>query len=185
MQAGARGERRDAERPGGLGRRQLLPADQHQQLPIRLPQLGQCLQQGASLLRPLDHRQLSAKLVPQPLREAIAPARAAIVIGEDVAGRPVEPEARLAVERHLAEASPGDEERLGDDVGRVLGISGAPQRVPEDVPRMLAVQVVDPRLRDLAWQSLRHSRIGAHRSYMSGSASALRERRDSNPRPPA
>ena len=172
VQAGASGKRRDAERLRGLGRRQLLPADQHQELAVRLGHFRQRLEQRRSLRR-LVGRELLAKLVPQPLGEAVAAARAATVVGEDEAGGAVEPEARLPVERHLAEAPPGDQEGLGDDVGRVIGIGGAAQRVAEQVARVVSIEAGEARLGELARQAVRYGGIAIHRPHMSGSAPAL------------
>jgi len=40
-------------------------------------------------------------------------------VGEHPVGDPVQPEAGALVVRHLVEAAPGDEERLGHDIGGV------------------------------------------------------------------
>jgi hypothetical protein len=121
-----------------LGLAQFLPADQHQKLSVRLPQPRQRLEERASLLWLVGWKPL-AKLVSQPVREAVAAARAAVLVGKDVTSSPVEPETCLVVEGYLAEAPPGNQERLGDDVGRVIGIRAAAQRIAEQVPRVVAV----------------------------------------------
>ena len=118
-------------------------------------------------------RKLLAKFLAQPLRETVAAARAPTLVGEDVAGRPVEPEARLPVDRHVAEAPPGDQEGLGDDVGRVIGIRGAAQRIAEQVARVVAIQVEETPLGELARQVVRYGGIAIHRPHMSGSSPAL------------
>ncbi len=117
--------------------------------------------------------ELLAELAPQPLGEAVAAARAPTVVGEDVAGGPVEPEARLPVERHVGEAPPGNQEGLGNDVGRVIGIRGAAQRIAEQVACVVSIEAEEAPLGELARQVVRYGGIAIHRPHMSGSAPAL------------
>ena len=78
---------------------------------------------GERLSYPLSSdRKLAAELLSQPFGQPIAAARASTLVGEDVARGAVEPETRLLVERNLGEPPPGNQEGLGNDIGRVIGI---------------------------------------------------------------
>jgi hypothetical protein len=77
--------------------------------------------------------------------------------------------------RHLAEAPPGDQEGLGDDIGCILAVLDAPQRVDEDRPRLLTVEAAETGLCKLAAERARPDLTLRHRLYMSGSGQALRE----------
>jgi hypothetical protein len=54
------------------------------------------------------------------------------VVGHDPPGHAVEPQPCLGVIRQVVEPAPGGQEGLGDDIGRVIGILGTAQHVPED-----------------------------------------------------
>src|SRR5262249_33878646 len=75
---------------------------------------------------------------------------------------PVEPEPRPVADRHLAEPPPGDQEGLGDDVGRVLWILDPPDRVLENRPPLLAVELGEPRLRQLLPERVHLDLTGTH-----------------------
>jgi hypothetical protein len=69
------------------------------------------------------------------------------LIGQRAPRDAVEPEAPRVTGGHVGQAPPGNEEGLGHDVGRVLRVAHAAQRVGQDRASVRGVQVVKARLR--------------------------------------
>jgi hypothetical protein len=69
---------------------------------------------------------------------------AAALVGEHPAGNPVQPRAGGSPGRHFVDPPPGGEERLGDDVGGIVGAAGAAQRVAEDGGAVDGIHLLEP-----------------------------------------
>ncbi len=90
--------------------------------------------------RPVRHREVG----PEPVRQCQPAALATPVICQDAPGSAVQPEPGLIARRYLVKAPPGSQECLGQDVGRIVGIVGAAQGVPEQGDPVRRVHFLEP-----------------------------------------
>jgi hypothetical protein len=133
-QAGADRGRADPENLGGLARLQPFPDGEGQHLPVHLAQSGQRGLDG----EPFGHLAAGVRRdggddpLPEPITEPLPAQATAAVVGEHAPGDAVQPQPDLCAHRDLMAAAPGDEEGLGDDVGRILGLLDAPQGVRQE-----------------------------------------------------
>jgi hypothetical protein len=107
---------------GDLRGSESLPVRQRQQLAILARQRGEGGRDGAGQVV-LAHERRRGEVGGEALGEAVAPAPPAALVGEDAPCDAQQPGQRVG--RHRVEPAPGDEERLGDDVGRVGGVGRA------------------------------------------------------------
>ncbi len=176
MESAARSERGDRQDLRRFAWREPLPGDEEEQLAVLVAQSGHCPQDFGSLA---IRRGMGCELGPQRFGETPpepGPAsRGPVQVGDHAACDRVEPERRLRVGRDLGEPPPGDEEGLGDDVGGVLAILNASQRVRQDRPPLLAVEPAELNLGELVAERTRLDLTLRHRLYMSGSVLPLHE----------
>ena len=121
VQPGPDGGRADAEHRGHVTRLQTFPDSQGQHLTVQFTEPAERRLDG----QPLTYlgRRVAGRRgepLPQPLAEPFPADATAMVVGEHPPGHAVEPEPHLIARRHLGASAPGDQERLGDHVGRVL-----------------------------------------------------------------
>jgi hypothetical protein len=111
---------------------QALPGAEGQQLPVGRGQAGEGLG-DLRLLGVFGERAVgNAQIGTQPAGERRTAALAPVVVGQHPPGHAVQPQPGFGVARDVVQPSPGGQERLGDDVGRVVGTAGAPQHVAQD-----------------------------------------------------
>ena len=131
-QAGAHGGRADAEDAGDLARRELLPDGQGEHLPVELAQPGEG--------RAHVEREITAvcgyavalrEVVTEGMAEPLPAHVTAPVVGQDLAGDAVQPEAGLVAGRQVVDPSPRDQEAVGHDVGRVRGLGDPTEGIGE------------------------------------------------------
>ena len=87
---------------------------------------------------------LGRQFGPEPLAQRGAPLLAAALVGEHPPGDPVQPRPGVLPGRDVVDPPPGGEERLGDDVGGVVGVAGPAQRVAEDGGVVDGVHLLEP-----------------------------------------
>jgi hypothetical protein len=131
MEADPVGGRRAVEYPRGFSARELFPGREHEHLALGLRQGGERVEDAR-----LSRRQLPR--LRQPGGDALgdrllAPGRTPLA-QQDVARDRVQPRQRASLV-DVVEPAPGDEERLGDHVGRVVP-RRAPQRIRENRRRV-------------------------------------------------
>lgn len=136
----------DRDRVGGnaqddrdLGMAQPFPGHQAQELLV----LGaETLEGGDGGPGSLNDRDLG-RPAPQPVEQADPPAGAAPLVREHAPGDRVEPGEVMLFGRRIAEATPGDDERLRGGLLGVGGVGGPPQAEGKNRPLVGAVQPLE------------------------------------------
>ncbi len=88
------------------------------------------------------NRILRGPFTAQPVGQIDAPPLTAAMVGEHPASHAVQPEMHLG-HRCVVESPPGHQERLGDNVRRLIG-TGAPEYVPQHTSVILGIQPLEP-----------------------------------------
>ena len=155
--------------------REALPGDEQEQLAVFLAQPGHRPQRFGGLAA---GRRVGRQLGPQRLGEAPAEPGPTALGPVQVVDYPtrdgVEPEPGVGAGRDCLEPPPGDEESLGDDVGGALAILDPSQRVAEHRASLLAVELGEACLRELAPERACLGLPLRHPLYMSGPDRTLR-----------
>jgi hypothetical protein len=150
MHADARCVPRTAEYVRDLTCIESLPCDEGEDLAVFRTEAGEsesCAVEFGCRRRRLD---LLGALATNPLGEAIMPTLSALLVREHAPCGPVQPKTRLLTGRQLVEPPPGNEEGLGDDVGRIVAID-PPKRVAKDARVVLLVERLEA-VASRAWQ---------------------------------
>ena len=119
-----------------------LPCDEGEDLALFGTEAGESDSGAVELGYWRSRLDLLGALGTNPLGEAVTPTSSALLVREHAPCGPVQPKPRLLTGRQLLEPPPRNEECLGDDVGRVIGV-GAPERVAEHAVVVLLVKSLE------------------------------------------
>jgi hypothetical protein len=136
-----------ARHGGDLGRSKPLPGGECEDLAVSLAEQGKCTENKlltivgdgyALLLR-------RAELVGKPPNEHVGRMLAAGALQKQVARHAEQPEARLLSRRDVLEPAPGDEVRVGQEIGRFLGIPCATDEVAKEIGSRAPEEILELR----------------------------------------